>query len=181
MPKHREALAYMLRSLGIADPEIDVPTYLALDIHPPGASTYRSRSGPVFVASTRELLSEGRFSDLEETLLHEVCHALDLASDGDDDVFSLMRSMLNERGVTRSDRRHHDVPHLVMFVQAEETMKRLYNANHVAYGDTQRGDIAPLYQREGEAAVIVRRVWGQYLDGDFEMQEAVRRIVDEVL
>lgn len=181
MPKHREALAYMLRSLGIANPEVDVPTYLALDIHPPGASTYRSRSGPVFVASTRELLSEGRFSDLEETLLHEVCHALDLASDGDNDVFSLMRSMLNERGVTRSDRRHHDVPHLVMFVQAEETMKRLYNADHVAYGDTQRGDIAPLYQREGDAAVIVRRVWGQYLDGDFDMQEAVRRIVDEVL
>lgn len=180
MPKHREALDYMLRSLGIPDPEINVPTYLALDIHPPGASTYRSRSGPVFVASTRELLSEGRFSDLEEVLLHEVCHALDAASDGDADVFSLMRSMLELRGVTGHDPRHHDVPHLVMFVQAEQTMKRLYDPDHVAYGDTRRGDVAPLYERSGEAAVIVRRVWGQYLDGDFDLQEAVRRIVEEV-
>ena len=55
-----------------------------------------------------------------------------------------------------------------MFVQAEETMKRLYDADHVAYGDTQRGDIAPLYERAGKAAVIVRRVWGEYLDGEFE-------------
>lgn len=181
MPKHRQALGYMLRSLGIADPEISVPTHLALDIHPPGASTYRSDSGPVFVASTRDLLGEGRFSDLEETLLHEVCHSLDAASDGDDDAFSLMRTMLEERGVTRDDRRHHDVPHLVMFVQAEETMKRLYDPDHVAYGDTQRGDIAPLYERSGEAAAIVRRVWSRYLDGDYDLQEAVRRIVDEVL
>lgn len=181
MPKHREALDYMLRSLGIADPAIDVPTFLALDIHPPGATTYRSYSGPVFVASTRELLSEGRFSDLEETLLHEVSHCLDMASDGESDAFSLLRSLLEERGVTRNDSRYHDVPHLVMFVQAEETMKRLYDADHVAYGDTQRGDIAPLYERSGEAAAIVRRVWGRYLDGDFDLQEAVRRIVDEVL
>lgn len=181
MPKHREALGYMLRSLGIADPEIDVPTYLALDLHPPGATTYRTRTGPIFVASTRELLSEGRFSDLEETLLHEVCHALDIASEGSDDVFSQMRRVLEERGVTRSDPRHRAVPHLVMFVQAEETMRRLYDADHVAYGDTQRGDIAPLYERQGETAEVVRQVWGRYLDGDFDMHEAVRRILDEVV
>lgn len=181
MPKHREAFSYMLRSLGILDPQIDVPTYLALDIHPPGASTYQANDGPVFVASTNDLLGEGRFSDLEETLLHEVCHCLDLASEGDGDVFSLMRAQLEEHGVGRDDRRYHDVPHLVMFVQAEETMKRLYNARHVAYGDTKRGDIAPLYERSGEAVVIVRRVWGRYLDGEFDMPGAVQRIVDEVL
>ena len=181
MPKHRRAFAYMLRSLGIPDPEIDVPTYLAVDIHPPGATTYRTHTVPVFVASTQELLSEGRFSDLEETLLHEVCHALDLASDGDQDVFSLMRKSLEEHGVQRGDPRHHDVPHLVMFVQAEETMKRIYNADHVAYGDTRRGDIAPLYERSGEAAVIVRRVWREYLDAEIDLRAAVQRIVDQVL
>ena len=101
LPRHQEALQHMLISLGIDDPQIELPTWLALDIHPPGASTYRSEDGPVLILSTRDLLGEGRFSDLTETLLHETCHALDLASDGENDTFSRMRQMLVEKGIER--------------------------------------------------------------------------------
>jgi hypothetical protein len=181
MPKHRQALRHMLDSLGIADPEIEVPTHLVLETHPPGASTYRTRGGPIAVLSTNDLLDEGRFSDLEETLLHETCHALDLASDGETDVFTVLRRMLQERGVAEGDRRLHDIPHLVMFAQAENTMRRLYSSHHVAYGDTWRGDIAPLYQRSGEAANVVRRVWSEYLDGKLSREEALSEIVEDLV
>ena len=181
MPRHREALRHMLDSLAIADPKIEVPTYLALEVHAPGASTYRTRSGPIVVLSTNDLLGEGRFSDLAETILHETCHALDLASEGEDDAFSVLRAMLQQRGVGERDRRLHDIPHLVMFAQAENTMRRLYDPNHIAYGDTWRGDIAPLYERSGEAAVVVREYWSNYLDGALSLDEALTGIVDDLI
>lgn len=180
LPRHREAFGYMLQSLQIEDPEVELGTYLAWEIHPPGASTYRSNDGPVAVLSVRDLLGEGRFSDLTETVLHEATHALDGASRGDGDAFSRLRTLLEERGIERRDQRHHDVPHLVMFVQSEETMRRLFDPDHVAYGDTRRGDIAPLYERHGGDAVIVRREWRSYLDGNQSMEEALVSIADAV-
>ena len=179
MPDHRRAFQYMLDSLGIVDPEIELPTYLTLDTHPPGASTFRTNEGAAAVLSTRELLSEGRFSDLAETVLHESTHALDIASRGDGDAFTRLRGKLEERGIERGDPRHHDVPHLIMFVQSEETMRRLYDSDHLAYGDTQRGDIAPLYERQGEASGIVRREWRRYLDGEIDLEQALENIADQ--
>ena len=164
LPRHQAALGYMLDSLGIDDPMIEVPMVLVLESHPPGASTYRSKDGPIAVLSINDLLAEGRASDLHETLLHETCHVLDGASRGDN-AFSRLRENLEQRGIARSDQRYHDVPHLVMFVQSAETMRRHYDAEHIAYGDTQRGDTAPLYERSGIAADIVRRHWTAYLDG----------------
>ncbi len=181
LPKHRQALRHMLDSLGIPDPEIEVPTVLVHEVHPPGASTYRSRTGPIAVLSVNDLQGEGRFSDLEETLLHETCHALDLASKTDRDAFSVLRDLLRGQGVAGRDRRLHDIPHLVMFAQAENTMRRLYDPEHVAYGDSSRGDIAPLYERSGEEAVVVRRVWSEYLDGNLTRETALRTIVDELI
>ena len=181
MPKHQEALRYMLDSLGIENPKIEVPMYLVLETHPPGASTYRSYSGPLAVLSTNDLLEHDRVSDLAETLLHETCHVLDLASKGDADAFSVLRKMLEARGITRQDPRHHDVPHLIMFVQSEETMRRLYNPDHLAYGDTPRAGIAPLYERSGAAADYVRRHWRDFLDGNIDRETALTRIADDTI
>ena len=181
LPDHERALRYMLDALAIPDPEVEVAMTLVIDTHPPGASTYRSRGGPVAVLSIADLLGEGRFSDLEETLLHETCHALDGASRGEEDAFNALRRRLVARGLERGDRRLRDIPHLIMFVQSEATMRRLYDAEHVAYGDTQRGNIAPLYERSGEAAVVVRRLWNAYLDGVLGREEALDAIVDELL
>ncbi len=96
-------------------------------------------------------------------------------------AFSVLRRRLAERGLGGRDRRLHDIPHLLMFVQAEATMRRLYDPQHVAYGDTRRGDIAPLYERSGEAAVVVRRLWNAHLDGALSRDEALEGIVDELL
>ena len=60
-------------------------------------------------------------------------------------------------------------------------MRRLYDPRHVAYGDTRRGDIAPLYERSGEAAVVVRRLWNAHLDGALGRDEALQAIVDQLL
>ena len=181
MPEHREALAYMLEALVIEDPGLAVPVYLVTHSHPPGATTYRSRSGPVVVLSTSALLLNGQISDLQETILHETCHTLDAASDGETDAFSTLRRLLAEAGVAERDPRMHDIPHLLMFVQSEETMRRFYDRNHRAYGDSTRGDIAPLYERSGPAADITRRHWRRFLDHEITRDEALELIVRESL
>lgn len=180
MPKHREALSHMMHSLGIDDPGLTVPIYLVTHTQPPGATTYRSRGGPVVVVSAESLLLNERFSDLEETLLHETCHTLDAASDKETDAFSVLRRLLAERGISESDGRFHDVPHLLMFAQAEQTMRRIFDREHVAYGDSARGNIAPLYERSGQAAIDVRRHWSDYLDGRIDRDTALAQISRDV-
>lgn len=181
MANHQRALAHMMESLGIDDPKLEVPLTLVPDTQPPGATTYRTQTGPVVVLSTAELLSNDQLSELEETILHETAHVLDLASDGETDAFTVLRRLLQERGVAERDPRLHDIPHLVMFAQAENTMRRLFDPDHVAYGDTWRGDIAPLYERSGRAAVVVRERWASYLDGDVDRQKALQQIVNDLV
>jgi hypothetical protein len=62
-----------------------------------------------------------------------------------------------------------------MFVQAAETMRRIYNPDHVAYGEA-----TGLYERLGEVAVVEREVWPRHLDGELTRDEALRRIVEEL-
>lgn len=62
-----------------------------------------------------------------------------------------------------------------MFVQAEETMRRLFDPAHVAYGDA-----TDLYERTGEPAVVEREIWPRYLDGEIAREEALRAIVDRL-
>lgn len=174
LPEHRRALAFMLQSLGIDDPGIEVPVYLVTECHPPGASTYHLSEGePASVVSLAPLQGPGL---LEETILHESTHALDLASQGKGSAFETLRDLLGERGVERRDRRYQDVPHVLMFVQAEATMRRIYDPDHVGYGAA-----TDLYQRFGEAAEVERRIWPKYLDGQLERDEALRQIVDELV
>lgn len=63
-----------------------------------------------------------------------------------------------------------------MFVQAEETVRRLFNPDHVAYGDA-----TDLYQRTGATAVVEREIWPRHLDGELSLDEALRRIVESVV
>lgn len=174
LPDHRRALAYMLQSLGIDDPGIEVPVFLATEIHPPGASTYHLADGePACVISLAALQGPGL---LEETILHESTHALDIASQGKGSAFETLRDLLAERGVERRDRRYQDVPHVLMFVQAEATMRRIYDPDHVGYAEA-----AGVYPRFGEAAEVERRIWPRYLDGHLGRDEALRQIVDELV
>ncbi len=174
MKRHREALAYMMRSLGIADPGITVPVYLVTATNPPGAMTYFLFGGEQ--ASVIETRAGGSDAILRETVLHEACHALDLASENEGSAFAALRAMLEARGLTRRDRDWHTIPHTLMFVQAEETIRRLFDPGHVAYGDA-----TDLYERTGEIAVVEREIWPRHLDGELTREEALRAIVDRLV
>ncbi len=171
VPRHREALAFMMESLGIADPHVQVPMFLVTRTNPPGAMTYYLRGDqPVAVVEVGSGEADGL---LLETLLHESTHALDIASKGDDNAFDQLRARLLERGLVRSDAGFHDVPHTLMFVQAAATMRRVYDPEHVAYGDA-----TDLYERSGAIATVENGIWPRFLNGELAREEALHQIVD---
>jgi hypothetical protein len=174
VPEHQRALAFMMRSLRIADPTIEVPVFLVTECHPPGASTYYLGDGePASVLGLSSLEGKGL---LEETILHEATHALDIASQGQGSVFETLREQLLERGVARRDVLFQDIPHTLMFVQAEETMRRIYDPQHLGYGNA-----TDLYERLGNTAQVERRIWPLVLDGQIETDAALRQIVDALV
>jgi hypothetical protein len=173
LPAHRQALAFMLQSLGIADPELEAPVFLVQEANAPGAFTFYLRGGaPACVVR----IDEGVNTQLFETVLHEATHVLDMASDEHASVFVTLRELLERRGVGSDDRRIHDVPHTLMFVQAGETVRRFYDPQHVDYGAT-----TTLYARSEPIASIELEIWHEHLAGKLARDEALARIVDRVL
>ena len=170
--KHQEALGYMLESLGINDPDITVPLYLVTHANPPGAMAYYLRDGPAVILDIQQ---SGTDALLQEIILHETCHTLDQASNDPDNAFATFRSLLEERGISQRDRRYRSIPHLLMFVQAEETMRRIYNPQHQAYGDAKG-----VYERSNAVAPVLRKHWRAFLDGNTTRAEALQRIVSEL-
>jgi hypothetical protein len=161
----------MMQSLAIHDPGITVPVFLVNATNPPGGMTYYLRGGaPVSVI---DVTVGGADELLLETILHESSHTLDLASRDSESAFATLRALLEGTGLTRKDDAYHSVPHTLMFVQAEETMRRLFNPDHLAYGDA-----TDLYERMGVTAVVERESWPRYLDGELTRDEALRAIVE---
>ncbi len=171
MPGHRKALFFMMQSLGIPDLGLTVPVFLVNATNPPGAMTYHLRGGAP--ACVIDVNVGGAGDLLLETILHESSHTLDMASRDTGSAFATLRSLLEESGLSRRDDAYHTVPHTLMFVQAEETMRRLFNPDHLAYGDA-----TDLYERTGVTAVVERETWPRYLDGELSRDEALRKIVE---
>ena len=170
LPRHEQALSFMMDSLGIEDPHLELAVFLVTDMNPPGATTNFMRGGiPVCVL---DAVFEGREHHLTELLLHEATHSLDFASRESEDVFKVLREGLEEKGLKRGDYLHRAVPHTVMFVQAEETIRRLYDPEHVAYGEAYG-----VYERTGPLADLERREWRRYLDGEQSRAEAIATIL----
>ena len=174
VPHQQAAFRFMLDSLNIEDPNLTVPLYLVTRTNPPGAMTYRSRQGPLAVFGVEQMDSSAL---LMETILHEVCHALDGASGSETNAFAQLRILLETEGVTPEDPRWRSIPHLLMFVQAEETMRRLYDPNHMAYGDTPQRGVPGVYARSNGHADVIRSTWREALDGKISRDQALSSIV----
>jgi hypothetical protein len=109
-------------------------------------------------------------------ILHEAIHALDVATEGQDNVLSRLRQRLRGAGLTWPNRLLRDVPHTLIFMQAAETVRRLLDADHQHYGE-----VAGYYAKVPEAACIVRPTWTAYLDAEITRDEALERMVADAV
>lgn len=171
VPKQAECLEFMLASLGLEDPGDVVPVYLVRSAAAPGAYTYRRQDGGglcfVSVDPGGGLLSE--------TILHEATHAIDLLS-RDGGVLNTLRARLLEAVPDRRDPIHRDLPHLLMFIQAGETVRRLIDPEHVHYGEARQ-----LYSRQAHLSDVALPVWKEHLDGRLTREEALDRLLERTV
>lgn len=170
VPRQRVAFAHMLDSLGITDPASEVPVVLVEDANPPGAMTYRLRGGSACVVDFDLLTGSSMF----EMLLHETTHVLDASADPES-AFAALRSALSDLGFERFSETMQSVPHLLMFIQAEETVRRVYDSGHIAYGETHG-----VYGDSGGRAEVMRRHWRRFLAGDVDRPAALQAMLDEM-
>ncbi|MEP0848204.1 MAG: hypothetical protein HRF50_15445 [Phycisphaerae bacterium] len=168
LPRADECLRFVLTSLAMLDPGIEIPVTLVAEAPFPQGFTYRRRNaGPACFVGVQDL--EG--SLLSEVVLHEAIHALDVATDGQPTVPVQLFEKLLAAGNRRGGPAHRDVPHTLIFVQAAETIRRVVDPAHQDYGDV-RG----YYAKVPEAVAAVRERWRECLDGKLPREQAVADI-----
>jgi hypothetical protein len=159
--------SHAMSSLCMTSPQETVPVYLVTVAPDPGAVTYRTRAGGACFIGTADAVG----STLTEIVVHEVIHALDVSTAEEPTALSLLRDALAGRGIERGEPEFRDYPHLVVFIQAAESVRRTIDSAHRDYGET-----AGVYERLQPAAGAVRSAWLDYLEARATLEEAVERI-----
>jgi hypothetical protein len=174
-PKERDFLAFFARHLRTAAPRAPHPVYLVAEAQYPGAFTNYTRTTAVSIVAVK------RFAGtlLEENVLHEAIHSLEVAerdappaAPGGGSIFAELRERLRRAGVGERDLQ--DAAHLVLFVTAAEATRQLIDPAHKHYGDVMN-----VYTRLPRAAPVVP-VWRDYLEGKLTRERALDLMLERV-
>lgn len=173
LKKQDQCFEFITTSLAMNVSDLTVPVYLVAESPAPGGFTHRQRGGGgvCFIG-----VEHASGSLLDEVVLHESIHVLDLATQSQDTVLQVLRRKLVENGVPRTDSAWRDLPHTLMFVQAGETVRRLLDESHRDYGE-----VAGYYDKVPEAAACVRPAWRHHLEGAATAPEAIDEMVRALL
>ena len=174
-PKEQQCFAYLTTSLGMPDTAYQVPVFLVVETPWPGAFTFwdSTRKGTIVVS-----VEANPGSILYEALLHEAIHALDLETEGKGNLLAEIRARLKKAGLADNDIALVQGAHLIVFMQAGETIRRLIEPSHRHYGDV-RGVYA--YDALRPLVDVARPVWMAYLDKRISRDEAINQIVEGFL
>lgn len=169
--KEREAFDYFTRHLGMtAAADSTVPIYLVVETPWPGGFTMWGKDETRGVC----VISIAKFDgpQLFTAVLHEAIHALDLETKGSGNVLVELRSRLLKEGFKEDDLAVRHGPHMLVFIQSSETVKRLLDPTFQPYaeGVFTRPGLQPLVKVE-------LPIWTAYLDGKITRQQAVDQMV----
>jgi hypothetical protein len=171
-PKERDLLAFFARHLRTAAPRAQHPVYLVAEAQYPGAFTNYTRTTALSIVAVRSFPG----TLLEENVLHEAIHSLEVAErdapPGGGSVFAELRDRLRRAGVGERDLQ--DAAHLVLFVTAGEAVRQLIDPAHKHYGEVQG-----VYTRLPRVAPVVP-LWRDYLGGKLTRERALELMSERV-
>lgn len=157
-PKERDFLAFFARHLRTAAPRAPHPVYLVAEAQYPGAFTTYTRDTAVSIVAVKSFAG----TLLEENVLHEAIHSLEVAerdappaAPNAGSIFAELRERLRRAGA--SERDSQDAAHLVLFATAAEATRQLLDPAHKHYGD-----VTGVYTRLPRAAAVVP-LWRDHL------------------
>jgi hypothetical protein len=170
-PKEQECFTYLTGHLGMESANYVVPIYLVAETPWPGGFTMWGKESTHGVC----LLSVGvlQGSPLLSAILHEAIHALDLETKGSGNVLKVLNDRLIKAGFDKDDLVVKFAPHLLVFIQSVETVKRKLDSSYRPYEEG-------IFVRPGLQPVIKIElpIWTAYLDGKMTREDALNRIVD---
>ena len=170
-PKEYEAFDYFTRHLGMDDAAATVPVYLVVETPWPGGFTMWGKDATRGVCVISVATFNG--AQLFTAVMHEAIHALDLETKGNGNVLVELRNRLLKAGFKEDDLAVRHGPHMLVFIQSSETVKRLLDPSFQPYaeGVFTRPGLQPLVKAELPS-------WTAYLDGKITRQQALDQIVD---
>ena len=168
--RQEEFFRYFTTHLGMETANYTVPIYLVAEGPWPAALTVTGEEPNHGVCVINVGATPG--SDLFNALLHESIHALDGESSGSGNVLTEFQNLLVRNGFDKNDPVFTRAPHLLVFIQAVETVRRLLDSSYQPYDEG-------VFVREGLAPLvsIEKPVWIDYLDGKVSREEALKMMV----
>ncbi len=166
-PKERESLAFIHDALGLPDDDREVHIVLTASVPHLPFTSLSDRYGAISFIGVAGL--DG--SALLETVLHEATHALEWSGPNDSILARLAQRVHEAFGDAPALRQ---VAHSLIFVQAAETVRRIVDPRHVHYGVTHT-----YYDRVPVSKPVVEH-WVAHLDGAYDADTAIERIVDDL-
>ena len=171
VPQEEKLFRYFMGQLGMGGSDYVVPIYLVADGPWPAAFTAQGKLS----AHGMCLVNVGALpgAKLFDAILHESIHALDAETRGEGNALIGLRSRLLKAGFDEHDRIVRDAPHMLVFIQSVETVRRFLDASYLPYteGVFARPGIQPLVN-------IELPIWTAYLDGKLPREKALDQIVE---
>ncbi len=166
LAKQDACFTFHAASLGVEGLDLAIPCFLVFREPFPGAITHRDEgnAGVCFVA-----IDGVEGTKLDECVLHEATHAIDIATKGN--AFDGLRTRLTQAGLEPGDSILRDAPHTLMFIQSAATIRRVIDPDHTDYGD-----VAGYYAKVQRVADVERPIWKDYLEGKLKRDEALDKI-----
>jgi len=170
LPKEKESFDYFIRHLGMEEAKASIPVYLVAETPWPGGFTMWGKDATRGVCVMSVTAYQG--SALISGVLHEAIHALDLETKGKGNVLVELRERLLKAGIPEDDTIVRHGPHMLVFIQSSETVRRLIDPSYEPYkeGVFIRPGLQPLVNVE-------LPIWTAYLDGKISRAEALDQMV----
>ena len=170
VPKEAECFNYFTRHLGMEDAGSTVRIYFVAETQWPGGFTLWGKDATRGVSVISVTAHQG--AQLMTTVLHESIHAFDLETKGKGNVLVEFRDRLLKAGFKADDAVVQHAPHLLVFIQSSETVKRFVDSSFQPYseGIFTRPALQPF-------VTVQVPIWTSYLNGKISRDEALNQMV----
>ena len=170
IPKEAECFRYFTGHLGMEEAGSTVRIYFVAETPWPGGFTMWGKDEARGVCVISVTAYKG--PQLMTAVLHEAIHAFDLETKGTGNVLVQLKDRLLKAGFKAADPVVITAPHLLVFIQSSETVKRYLDPSFQPYSEG-------VFTRPALQWLVKLElpIWTSYLDGKISREEALNQIV----
>jgi hypothetical protein len=170
VPQEEKLFSYFMGQLGMGGSDYVVPIYLVAEGPWPAALTAQGKTSAHGICLVNVGALPG--AKLLDAILHESIHAIDAETRGEGNALIELRRRLLKAGFDEHEHIVRDAPHMLVFIQSGETVRKFLDASYLPYTEG-------VFARPGIQALVKIElpIWRAYLDGKLSRDHALNQIV----